>query len=75
MLQRIYFDNNNSSNNITIAIIEIVWKKRLRLKDSILAIIYYKKLKNLIIKTKCLVIAAQTNTNYRNKIYKIYNNN
>ncbi len=76
-MQRIYFDDNNSDNNITTITIKVVWKKRLKYENSILTIIYYKKLelKNLIIKAKYFVIAIQANTNYWNKIYKIYNYN
>ena len=77
LLQRIYFDNNNNNNNnnVTTITIKIVQEKRLKLENTTLIITDYKKLKNLIIKAKRLTIATQANTNCRNKIYKIYNNN
>ncbi len=45
------------------------------MKNSILTITYYEKLKDLIIKAKHFVIATQANANCPKKIYKIYNNN
>ena len=73
--QRVYSNDNDLKRDVITTTIDVNWEMRKRLKDSKVIITHHEKLKELIAKTKRLVVVAITNENYRDKTYKIFFDN
>ena len=71
--QRVYSNNSNSRENVTMIAMRINWELNKRLKRSTLIITHHEKLKELIMRIKYLADIVTKNRKYHEKIYKVYN--
>ncbi len=70
--QRVYLNNNDSRENVTMIAMRINWKLNKRLKKLTLVITHHEELKELIARVKHLADVATENWKYHEKIYKVY---
>ncbi len=70
--QRVYLNDNNNEDDITVIAMKVNWKLNKRLKELILIITHHKKLKRLIAKVKHFANIATVNQKSYEKIYKMY---
>ncbi len=73
--QRVYLNNNDSRDDVTVIAIKINWKLNKRLKKLTLVIIHHDELKELVARAKHLADVATANQEYHEKTYKVYNDN
>ena len=73
--QKIYSNDSDSKENVTMTAMKINWKLNKRLKELILIIIHHEELKELIAKMKHLADIMTENQKYHEKIYKVYSDN
>ncbi len=71
--QRVYLNDNNSKENVTMTVMKINWKLNKRLKKLTLIITHHEELKELITKMKHLADVVTKNWKCHEKIYKVYN--
>ena len=71
--QKVYSNDNDSRNNVTVIIMRMNWKLNKRLKRSTLVITHSDELKELVTKVKYLADVVTMNQECHEKIYKIYN--
>ncbi len=70
--QRVYLNDNNSRENVTMIAMRINWELNKRLRESTLVITHHEELKELIAKMKHLADVATKNRKCHEKIYKVY---
>ncbi len=70
--QRIYLNDNDSRDDVTVIAMRINWELNKRLRKSTLVITHHDELKELIMRTKHLANVATANQECHEKIYKIY---
>ncbi len=73
--QRVYLNDSDSRNNVTVIAMKINWELNKRLKRLTLIITHHDELKELVAKIKHLADVATANQEYHEKIYKIYSDN
>ncbi len=73
--QKVYSNDSDSKENVTMTAMKINWKLNKRLKELILIIIHHEELKELIAKMKHLADIMTENQKYHEKIYKVYSDN
>ncbi len=71
--QKVYLNDSDSKENVTITAIRINWKLNKRLKESTLIITHHEELKELIARMKHFTDVVTKNQEYHEKIYKVYN--
>ncbi len=71
--QRIYLNDNNSRNDVTVIMMRMNWKLNKRLRESTLVITHHDELKKLIARAKHFADVMIMNQEYYEKIYKVYN--
>ncbi len=71
--QKVYSNDNDSRDDVTVIMMRINWELNKRLRESTLVITYHEKLKELVARTKHLADVMTVNQEYHEKIYKIYN--
>ncbi len=70
--QRVYLNDSNSKENVTMTAMRINWELNKRLRKSTLVITHHEELKELIAKVKHFANIATENRKYHEKIYKVY---
>ena len=70
--QRVYLNDSNSRNNVTIIMMRMNWELNKRLKRLTLIIIHHDELKKLVAKAKHLADVVTANQECHEKIYKVY---
>ncbi len=70
--QKVYLNNNNSKNNVTVIAMNMNWELNKRLRRSTLVITHHDELKELVVKAKHLADVTTVNQEYHEKIYKVY---
>ncbi len=70
--QKVYLNDSDSKENVTITAIRINWKLNKRLKESTLIITHHEELKELIARMKHFTDVVTKNQEYHEKIYKVY---
>ena len=70
--QRVYSNNSDSRDNVTMIAMKINWELNKRLRESTLIITHHDELKELVAKTKHLADVATVNQECHEKIYKVY---
>ncbi len=70
--QKVYLNNNNSKENVTMTAMKINWELNKRLRRLTLIITYHEELKELIAKMKHLADIVTENRECHEKIYKVY---
>ena len=73
--QRVYSNDSDSRNNVTMIAMKMNWKLNKRLKRLTLIITHHDELKELVTKMKHLADVATVNQECHEKIYKVYNDN
>ncbi len=73
--QRVYLNDSDSRENVTMIMMKINWKLDKRLKELTLIITHHEELKELIMRMKYLADIVTKNRKYHEKIYKVYNDN
>ncbi len=73
--QRVYLNDSDSRENVTMIMMKINWKLDKRLKELTLIITHHEELKELIMRMKYLADVVTKNWKYHEKIYKVYNDN
>ncbi len=71
--QRVYLNDSDSRENVTMIMMKINWKLDKRLKELTLIITHHEELKELIMRMKYLADVVTKNWKYHEKIYKVYN--
>ena len=72
---KIYLNESERNENITIAAMNFNWNKKRRLKNISTALTHHDELKNLIMIVERLINHCEKTIDTRNKIYKVYFNN
>ncbi len=70
--QRVYSNDSNNRDNVTVIAMRMNWKLDKRLRKSTLIIIHHNELKELVVRVKHLADVATVNQEYHEKIYKVY---
>ena len=70
--QRVYLNDNDSRENVTMTAMRINWELNKRLRESTLVITHHEELKELIVRMKHFTDVATENQKYHEKIYKVY---
>ncbi len=70
--QRVYLNDSNSRDDVTVIVMKMNWKLDKRLKRLTLVITHHDELKELVAKAKHLADVATANQECHEKIYKIY---
>ncbi len=70
--QRVYLNDSNSKENVTMTAMRINWELNKRLRKLTLVITHHEELKELIAKVKHFANIATENRKYHEKIYKVY---
>ncbi len=70
--QRVYLNNNDSRDDVTMIAMRMNWKLNKRLRRLTLIITHHEELKELITRVKHLADVMTENQEYHEKIYKIY---
>ncbi len=70
--QRVYSNDSNSKNDVTVITMRMNWKLNKRLRELTLVIIHHDELKELVAKAKHLANITTANQECHEKIYKIY---
>ncbi len=70
--QKVYLNDNNSKEDVTMTAMRINWELNKRLRKLTLIITHHEKLKKLIAKMKHLADVATENWKCHEKIYKVY---
>ncbi len=73
--QKVYSNDSDSRENVTMIAIKINWELNKRLRRSILIITHHEELKELIAKMKHLADVVTENQECHKKIYKVYSDN
>ncbi len=73
--QRIYLNDSNNKENVTMIAMRINWELNKRLRRSTLVITHHEELKELIMKAKHLADVVIENQECHEKIYKVYSDN
>ena len=73
--QKVYLNNNNNRNDVTVIMMRMNWKLNKRLRKLTLIITHHDELKELVAKAKHLADVVTINQEYYEKIYKIYSDN
>jgi len=73
--QKVYLNDNDSKNDVTMIMMKINWELNKRLKESTLIITHHDELKKLVAKAKHLADVATMNQEYHEKVYKVYSDN
>jgi len=71
--QKVYLNDNNSKDNVTVIVMKINWELNKRLKRLMLIITHHDELKELVAKAKHFADVVTANQEYYEKIYKVYN--
>ena len=71
--QRVYLNDNDSRDNVTMIMMRMNWELDKRLRESTLIITHHDKLKKLVAKAKHLADVVTANQECHEKIYKVYN--
>ena len=72
---KVYSNENERNENVTIATMNFNWNKKKRLKNADTAFTHHDKLKDLIMIVEKLINHCERATDARNKIYKVYFDN
>ncbi len=72
MKQKVYSNDSDNRENVTIITMKINWKLNKRLKRLTLIITHHEELKELIMKMKHLADVTTENQECHEKIYKVY---
>ncbi len=70
--QRVYLNDNDSTDNVTVIAMRMNWELNKRLKRSTLVITHHDELKELVVRMKHFANVVTANQEYHEKIYKIY---
>ncbi len=70
--QRVYLNDSNSRDNVTMIMMRMNWELNKRLKRLTLIITHHDELKELVARMKHLTDVATANQECHEKIYKIY---
>ncbi len=70
--QRVYLNDSDSRNNVTVIVMRINWELDKRLRELTLVITHHDELKELIARTKHLADVTTANQECHEKIYKVY---
>ncbi len=70
--QRVYLNDNDSTDNVTVIAMRMNWELNKRLKRSTLVITHHDELKELVARMKHFANVVTANQEYHEKIYKIY---
>jgi len=70
--QKVYSNDSDNRENVTIITMKINWKLNKRLKRLTLIITHHEELKELIMKMKHLADVTTENQECHEKIYKVY---
>ena len=70
--QRVYLNDSNSRDDVTVIVMKMNWKLDKRLKRLTLVITHHDELKELVAKAKHLADVATANQECHEKIYKVY---
>ncbi len=73
--QRVYLNDSDSKDDVTMIAMRMNWELNKRLKKSTLVITHHDELKELVAKMKHFADVAIVNQKYHEKIYKVYSNN
>ncbi len=73
--QRVYLNDSDSKDDVTMIAMRMNWELNKRLKKSTLVITHHDELKELVAKMKHFADVAIVNQEYHEKIYKVYSNN
>ncbi len=73
--QKVYLNDSNNRNDVTVIAMKMNWKLNKRLKESTLIIIHHDELKELVVKVKHFADVVTMNQECHEKIYKVYNDN
>ncbi len=73
--QRVYLNDSNSKNDVTMIMMRMNWELNKRLRRSTLIITHHDELKELVVKMKHLADVMTANQECHEKIYKVYNDN
>ncbi len=73
--QKVYSNNNNSKDDVTMIMMRINWKLNKRLRKLTLIITHHDELKELVVRVKHLADITTVNQECYEKMYKVYNNN
>ncbi len=73
--QKVYSNDSNNRENVTMITMRTNWKLNKRLKKSTLVITHHEELKELIARAKHLADVATENQKCHEKIYKVYSDN
>ncbi len=73
--QKVYLNDSNSKENVTVIAMKTNWKLNKRLRKSTLVITHHEELKELIARVKHLADITTKNQKCHKKIYKVYNDN
>ncbi len=71
--QRVYWNDNDSKEDVMTTAMRINWELNKRLRESTLIITHHEELKELIVRVKHLVDVVTENQECHEKIYKVYN--
>ena len=72
---KVYLNESERNEDVTIAAVNFNWNKKKRLKDADTAFTHYDELKNLIMIVERLINHCERAIDARNRIYKIYFDN
>ncbi len=70
--QRVYLNDSNSRENVTMIAMKINWELNKRLRRSTAVITHHEELKELITRMKHFADVVTKNREYHEKIYKVY---
>ncbi len=70
--QRVYLNDSNSKNDVTMIMMRMNWKLNKRLKELTLTITHHDELKKLVVRMKHLADVVTVNQECHEKIYKVY---
>ncbi len=73
--QKVYLNNSNSRDDVTVIMMRMNWKLNKRLKKLTLIITHHDELKELVAKTKHFTDVVIMNQECHEKIYKVYSDN
>ena len=73
--QRVYLNDSDSKDNVTVIAIKMNWELNKRLRESTLVITHHDELKELVARAKYLADVVTVNQECHEKIYKVYSDN
>ena len=72
---KVYLNESEKNENVTIATMNFNWNKKRRLKNADTTFTHHNELKNLIIIVERLISHCEKMIDARNKVYKVYFDN